>query len=198
LAVGKLLSGHADARAVARDVAFGTAGVTCPALGLGAITADVADARTVIALRALNAVTRQVTYTTASIAGFARGCTAAEGTVAASTAASSIRAGASNVADLAAAVALGTACAASAASAEASTASSTGVFRAITGNVALLAALVARLGLGFHRAVAGDMALQTAVVASRSACLGAIRRLVAEAATVEASTSTRHFFRGSK
>jgi len=54
--------------AVAGDVAFGATGITSSFLRLGAITADMAGARAVVALGALHTIAGQMAYTTARVA----------------------------------------------------------------------------------------------------------------------------------
>lgn len=104
------------ARAVTGNVAFRPTGIASTLLRLRAVSADVADARAVVALRALDAVTRQVTYTTASIAGLASAAAASKATSSVSSAVSSsssssagsIRARTRNVSSFATAIAFST------------------------------------------------------------------------------------------
>jgi len=188
---------------VARNVAFGAAGVARSSLGLRAVSRDVACAGAVVALGStarLHAIARQVAYTTASVTSLATGTPTAVPSTSVSTpsptvaaSAGVLRAGARDVADLAAAVALGVGAASSAVASSSSTVASSGwacaCVGAITRNVAFLAAFIASLGFGLGGTVARDVAFTTAVVAGGSSGLGAACSLVAEAAAVVASSS---------
>jgi len=97
--------------------------------------------------------------------------------------AASLRARPRDVPRLAAAVALRPrACASASGPARCARREATGagVVGAVAGDVSLLAALVARLGLGLHGAVPRDVAFESTVIASRGPSLGALRRLVAD------------------
>lgn len=168
-------------------MAFRTTGIACLALGLRAVLGNVTRSGAVVALGALYAFTRNVTYASAGVAGLL--VTASKGAIARATAISTaasttsttttastsstssrISAGgavARNMAYLSAAVTFGIAVIATAAAGitTASTAISSG-FSAVTGNMAFLPALVARLWLGIAGAIARDVTLLSTVIAS--------------------------------
>jgi len=186
--------------AVARDVTFGSARVARALLRLRAVPRDMTRAVAVVAFGSLDAVARQVAYTTARVASLCAASSAAAAAAKASTASASAAAstarrgvGAStgNVAGLSAAVALGTGKTAAATSASAS-ARVVGV-GTVTRNVPLLAALVARLGLGLTGAVTRQMTLLTTIVASGTASLGTVGGLMAECTAI-VTAAIRHFF----
>jgi hypothetical protein len=190
---------------VARDVSLRTAGITCTLLRLWAVPTDVTDTGAVVALAALHAVARQVTDATTGVTRFLRRAAVVERTVATSAAATTTRrlgALASDVTDLAATVALraggsstaGGVIVAVTARAERAMAKAgvIGIFGAVAGDMALLATLVAGLGLGLERAITRDVTISTAVVAGGGALLGAVCRLVAKASTVKTSARASH------
>jgi len=193
----------ADAGAVAGDVAFGPTGIAGTLLGLGAVLADVADIRAVVALRALDTITRQVAYTTTSVASLRP----AESTESSSSSPSSstpspstgalrgLGARTSNMSYFATAIALGPRGSSSSSGVTTATASSSCI-GAVPGDMTFETALVARFGLRFHGAISGDMTLKAAVVTGGRASFGASCCLMAEAATIKTSASTRHLFGG--
>lgn len=171
-------------------MAFRTTGIACFALGLRAVLGNVTRSGAVVALGALYAFTRNVTYASAGVAGLlvtaskgaiarataistAASTTATTTTASTSSTSSRISAGgavARNMAYLSAAVTFGIAVIATAAAGittatTASTAISSG-FSAVTGNMAFLPALVARLWLGIAGAIARDVTLLSTVIAS--------------------------------
>jgi len=214
---GGLFSGSfTRTRAVTGDMAFRSAGIACLAVGLRAVLGNVSRSRAVVALGALHAFAREMAYSTTSVAGFlvsASKCaisfvvipattttTASSSPSASSTtttarfALTSAGAIASDMSYLTASVAFGAATSSATATTTAGVTAATRVvisrLGAITGNMTLLIAFVARLGLGFSRAFARDMTLFSTVVASRGPRLWATSSLVTEAATVKTSTSS--------
>jgi len=204
--------------AVTRDVTFGSACVAGLALRLRAVLGNVTCSGAVIALGTLHTVAGYMAYASASEAsllvasseGAVASTTSTVTSIAATTAtttttsssaaaaiSSSTGAGAvtRDMAYLAAAVAFRRAASSSTSTgiASASTIITTGI-GAIPRNVTLLPALVAGLGLGFAGAIAGDVTLLSTVIASGRTRLRAGSSLVTEAATVKASTSSRHSF----
>jgi len=196
-------------------MAFRPACVAGLALRLRAVLGNVARSGAVIALGTLHAIAGDVTYASTSEASLlvasSKGAIASTSTTVTSIAATAsttttsstssssaissptgARAVTSDMAYLAAAVAFrGAASSARIASTSAVVTSGIG---AIPGNVTLLPTLVAGLGLGFAGAIAGDVTLLSTVIASGRTRLRAGSSLVTEAATVKASTSSRHSF----
>jgi len=215
---GGLFSGSfTRTRAVTGDMAFRSAGIACLAVGLRAVLGNVSRSRAVVALGALHAFAREMAYSTTSVAGFlvsASKCaisfvvipattttttsssspSASSTTTTARFALTSAGAIASDMSYLTASVAFGAATSSATATTTAGVTAATRVvisrLGAITGNMTLLIAFVARLGLGFSRAFARDMTLFSTVVASRGPRLWATSSLVTEAATVKTSTSS--------
>jgi len=133
-----------NSRAVAGDVAFGAAGIASALLGLGAIAANVAGARAVIALGALHTVAGQMAYTTARVAGLLGSTTTTAERAVRSSSRGSLRARTGDVPNLSALVALGARrSAAVAPSSSSSAAAGCSSLGAVAGDMALLAALVA-------------------------------------------------------
>jgi len=188
-----------DAWAITGDMAFGPTSIAGALLGLGAVPADVANTRAIVALGALDAIARQVAYTTASVTSFGftePASTTTTSTVSSSSSAApvadsgaasgrSIRARARNMPNFATTIAFGPR--------RGSSFASSSCIGAVPGNVAWLTALVASFSLGFHGAITGYMAVKTAVIAGGRASFGASCCLMAEAAAIETSASTRHF-----
>jgi len=160
----------------------------------GAVTAQVTDLTTVVALLALGAVTRHVSVTTTGVAGLSatalssvrRSATVAALAAIGSTATTTTTVGAvaGNVSDLTAFVALSSGRGA----AEGATLLGIGIVT-LAGQVTNFTALIARLLLRSLLAFAAQMAILTAVVANGVAALGALASLMTALATIVASTT---------